>query len=346
MKVTREVLLEQVSGIYAAGAVTLNGRYYFAFASENRNGGLYLVDAETKEVWKVEGCSGGVMAIIDAEDEDSFICIEEFYPVFDSESACLVRYTVPSEDRCAKILREVIVEIPYVHRIAQICGSDGIYLAAGRLCKHKKYVEDWSTSGSMEIAKYDRRHSGPVEFKNIFDGIHKHHALWIRNVNGADELFYGGTEGVFRSFRKDAGWITEHIISVPTSDVVAEDLDGDGEEEIAVIEGFHGDQCTIFKKQNGAWERVLELPMKFGHVLWGGSFLGEPALIIGSRDGKKELVLCRFRHTLDGGMQIKEETVIDSGQAPAQIFIIGKETGTALIAANHGAGEAVIYRFG
>lgn len=340
---TKTVLLPEIAGVYATGVVQFFGRRHYAFASENRDGGLYLVDCETHGIRRIDGCNGGVMAVIEAAGENALITIEGFYPVFDSAAAKLVRYTAAMEDGDVAVAREVLARIPYVHRVAQLRGENGLYLAAGQLCRHKAHVEDWSTAGYMEIGQYHHEDSRPVVFETICDGIHKHHALWIKSVNGTDELYYGGTEGVFHSIHRGGTWCTERIISAEASDIVVEDLDGDGVDELVVIEGFHGSQCTVFKMRNGAWNRVLELPMDFGHVLWGGSFLGEPTLFRGSRAGEKQLVLNRFEAAGIGGIRVSKEVVIDVGQAPAQITVVEGESGAALIAANHGAGQAVLY---
>ncbi len=157
------------------------------------------------------------------------------------------------------------------------------------------------------------------------------------------EIFVGGTEGVFRVYPEDGTWKTEHLLDVPTSDIVFEDLDGDGEEELAVIEEFHGNRCAVFKRERGEWKRYLEFPMQFGHVLWGGNAGGTRALITGSRAGDRELVLRRLS-SKEGGLSVAEEIVIDKGQAPAQITVTEENGRTVILAANHGMGQAVLYR--
>lgn len=336
--------MPETAGVYATGVVQLFGRWYYAFASENRDGELYLVDCETHATRRIDGCSGGVMAVIAAVGEDSLITIEEFYPVFDSATAKLVRYTAAMDNGDIAVTREVLAQVPYIHRVAQLRGEYGVYLAAGRLCLHKTHIEDWSAAGTLEIGRYDGNNPQPVDFELLCEGIHKHHALWVKNVDGADELYYGGTEGVFHSFQRNGVWCTEQIFSAEVSDIVVEDLDGDGVDELAIIEGFHGNRCTVFKKHGGTWKRALELPMDFGHVLWGGAFPGGPALLRGSRSGKKQLVLNRFEAAGNGGIRMKEEIIIDEDQGPAQVTVVCGAAGASLIAANHGAGQAVLYK--
>ena len=50
MKVEKEILMEQIPGLYAVGEILLDKELYYAAASENRGGGLYLVHSMTKEI--------------------------------------------------------------------------------------------------------------------------------------------------------------------------------------------------------------------------------------------------------------------------------------------------------
>ena len=91
MKVEKEILMGQIPGLYAVGEILLDKELYYAAASENRGGGLYLVHSMTKEISELQGCQGGVMAVLGAAQERAILCIEEFYPVFDSAGAKIVK---------------------------------------------------------------------------------------------------------------------------------------------------------------------------------------------------------------------------------------------------------------
>lgn len=345
MEIKREILVDQVPGLYAVGNITVDGRTYYAAASENRKGKVFLINADTKAVSEIEGGEGGVMAALDAADENAMFCIEEFYPVFDSATAKIIKVVLEKDGEGYKAAeRRLVAEVPYVHRIAQLKEADGFYIAAGKLCKHKENSDDWSTSGTMEIGFYDKDKE-KMGFEQVCDGIFKHHAMFVkRNAWGYDDLYYGGTAGAFRTVRKDGAWVTEQLLSVPVSDIVVEDLDGDGRDEIAIIEEFHGDKAVVFKENKDGWERALELPLSFGHVLWGGEILGRTGLITGSRSGEKKLILYRFGCSPEKGIFVSKETVIDEGQAPAQIIVIDEGDTAWIVAANHGAAQLTRYQ--
>ncbi|MDO4632708.1 MAG: hypothetical protein Q4B01_02500 [Eubacteriales bacterium] len=343
MECKREVLVDGMPGLYAVGNARLFGEDFYVAASENRQGPAVLVSAETKKVYPLTGGEGGVMAALDLEGEDAIFCIEEFYPVFDSASAKLVKIELDRKDDEIQTKRTVLADVPYIHRAAQLIEEDGVYMAAGRLCRHKDAPDDWTTKGPMEIGAYSKDET--VRFEEIQDGILKHHAMYLKkNKKGYDDLFFGGEDGVFLAQRESGIWKVEKLLDVPTSDIVFEDLDGDGVEELVIIEGFHGNQATVFKKKADGYQRSLELPLDFGHVLWGGRFLGEMGLITGSRAGEKKLILYRLAEQ-DGETVVKEELLIDEGQAPAQIVVNERENYAEIIAANHGAAQMVRYRY-
>ncbi len=345
MKIEKEDLITQMPGLYAVTEVTLDGQTFYAAASENRGGKVFLVNPETRAVTELYGGMGGVMAILDVKDENAILFIEEFYPVFDSATAKVIKAELQStgkEEYTVK-RRIVLAEIPYVHRIAFLSETDGIYLAAGKLCKHKDNQDDWTTTGTMEIGKYDPSEE-KIEMKQIYDGVTKHHAMFVsKQKKGIESLFFGGTEGVFQAQLQNGEWSVEQLLDVPTSDIVYMDLDGDGKNELAIIEEFHGNQVTVFKNRKEYLERMVEVPIEFGHVLWGGEFLGRPALLIGSRAGDKTLKKMTFLCDADDKIRIDETIILDAGQAPAQIFVTGTPEKTIVVAANHGAAKMTEY---
>ena len=113
MKVEKEILMEQIPGLYAVGEILLDKELYYAAASENRGGGLYLVHSMTKEISELQGCQGGVMAVLGAAQERAILCIEEFYPVFDSAGAKIVKAELERTGKgWAASRRKTVAEFP------------------------------------------------------------------------------------------------------------------------------------------------------------------------------------------------------------------------------------------
>ena len=342
--VGRETILQGVPALYAVGEVVLGGKQYLGLASENRQGKLFLADADTGSIQEIPGGPGGVMSVVGVPGEDALLCIEEFYPVFDARTAKIVKIQPEIKaDGSVAACRTVLTQAPYVHRISHLHEWDGDYIAAGILSSEKDFQDDWSRPGSLMIGRYDAA-TPHVRLEPVYDGIFRHHAMYVKkNDQGYDDLYVGGTEGVFRCVRQGAHWAVTKILSIPTSDIVVFDFDGDGVDELAIIEGFHGNLAAVFKKTEAGFERILEIPMEFGHVLWGGFFMDQRVLLLGSRSGRKNLSLYRLTPGADGAL-LAEEEVLDEGKAPAQVLVTRTAEGPTVIATNHGAGELTKYQ--
>lgn len=87
MKVEKEILMEQIPGLYAVGEILLDKELYYAAASENRGGGLYLVHSMTKEISEIQGCQG----VLTCEKRHPWTedCIDPCE--FQSDKQCIIR---------------------------------------------------------------------------------------------------------------------------------------------------------------------------------------------------------------------------------------------------------------
>lgn len=341
MNVEKKILAQGIPFIYAISQVEVDGRPFYVASSENRGGKAFLIDCGTEEMFSLPDGPGGVMNFVRSAGESAMFSIEEFFPVFDSATSKIIKVELHRIGDKIVAEKRILAEEPYVHRISQLQEADGTFLAAGILCHHKERGDDWSSPGCLKIGRYEPDMK-QLLLETVYDGIFKHHAMQVvKNADGYDDLYFGGTEGCFRTTRQGMTWLTEKLLDVPTSDIAVFDLDGDGQEEIAIIEGFHGNHVAIFKQIDGAYCRVLDLPVSFGHVLWCGMLLGEPALVTGSRSDKQDLSLYRLRSNRDSILDVVQKTELDSGQAPAQIFV--QEESGVIIATNHDVGELVKY---
>lgn len=339
-KIDSEVLVELPS-VYAIGMVKCQGTSYVLAASELRNGAAYLINARTGDMEKIWDGPGGVMAMVGIGD-NSFLSIDGFYPVFDSAKASVSLTCVNEKNGIKEFKKRKLFDLPWCHRVGFIRESDGNYIVAGTLCKEKKYVDDWTTRGSVYVGKFQNGEVSSLE--NVFpEQILKHHAMWIHdNGNGTDDVFVGGQEGTFRVSRSGDEWNMEKILDIPTSDIAVADFDGDGQEEIAIIEGFHGNLMKIFKSINGRYELIVSYAMEFGHVLWGGMMNGKESLILGTRGGEKFLRVLTLKK--EGSRYRLDSIELDHAVGPAQIAVYQTPEGTEIFAADHGANCVKRYR--
>ena len=127
------------------------------------------------------------------------------------------------------------------------------------------------------------------------------------------------------------------------SDAVLVDMDQDGEKELAVISPFHGEKITIYKKRNGVYVEVWALsePAEFSHAIYGGTLLGKPAVIIGHRKGKRNLLL----FTYNAETKNYETTVLDEDCGPANVYKYMRDGEEVLISTNREIDEVAMYTF-
>lgn len=334
----RKVHLADLEMVYAITAMEVDGKVYCLAASEKRQGACYLIDPESGKVHTVWDGPGGVMTLLPLEGEQAFLSIEEFYPVFASEQASIWKTELSMKEDGLAVKKERLCNLPFVHRIGMLKGTDGLYLVGASLCSGKDYVEDWSRPGGIYVGKYEK--GQPIELENIYLGLTKNHGMFLQErTDGSQRMLIGASEGIL-TVEHDGQWKTRLLPGGETSDLWTEDFDGDGREEIAVIQGFHGEHIRILKEQEEGFRVIGELPIHFGHVLWAGRILGELYVIGGSRSEDKALTLYRV---IPGEKPEFEAMVLDEGTGATQISVSIEEDHAVIFAANHGAGSIDMY---
>jgi hypothetical protein len=334
--------LASLKEVYTVSLLKLDGKTHFLAATEAHGPCLLFQSPEWKPsvVWNGPG---GAMGIVPLEEKTgSFLAIQEFFPVFKSESAGIVYVEAGlSIEKPWKMDR--LLDLPFVHRFDVVSGKRQRYLVAATLCGGKDFQEDWSSPGAVYAGPVPLERSGPWSLKPILQGISKNHGMHITRLDEKTVVLVSGQEGLFQidvppQWRSD--WHHEQLLDHEISDISTLDIDGNGCPEIVAIEPFHGDGLVIYKRKSRGWEAVMDMPMDFGHVVWGGPILGKPAIVAGNRGGQKELFLLFPSLEKNRGM---ERVVIDRDVGPAQIAVLNEPHRTLLFSANHAAGEVALY---
>ena len=334
-------VLADVDTIYAVCPVHCDGELYYVAASEKKNGPTVLINPKTKNCETIWTEPGGITGLCEVEDR-GFLSIDEFYPVFISKDAAVYHIRIEGPDGKHTFVKKKLFDLPWAHRVAYCYEEDGNYVITASLCKHKEFVEDWSTKGSVYAVKYA---NGEMlgELENILpETILKNHAMCIKKkVHGYDDIYVGGAEGVYKLSRENGSWISKHICSVPTSDLTLYDLDGDGKDELCIIEGFHGTVMEIFHQEGDEYVPVYSQNFEFGHVLISGQIEGKPTLVLGTRAAEKFINLIRFEE------EHYKEILVDSGVTASQAMILANPvTGKDhLVVAQHGISKITEYIF-
>lgn len=340
MNIKKECLA-QLDMAYAINIFRIGNKTYCICASESRNGKIVLIDCQTRAVHTINGLAGGIMSIIPIpEEKASFIAIQKFYPVFQSEKAEIVKihFIIGDTDEInAQVVP--IAQLPYVHRI-MLAGSPGRRkIIAGTLCQEKAYEQDWSTAGAVYLIDLSDNPHGNTRVICLLDGIHKHHGMF---VDPESNVFISGEEGVFSIDVRDDTFITKKELSDSVSDLCLFDIDDDGEKEMIAIKPFHGDSLSFLRKTRNQWQCIAQDNISFGHALWCGKIEGKPYAIVCSRGSDKVISLYELKTDSEGGIAYVKST-IDSGVGASNIVVDQERGKTVLYTANHGANEVARY---
>lgn len=332
--------LAALDQVYSISLIDVEGQRYCMAASEAEGGSCLLIHTVTGKVYPVWRQPGGTMTLLPVKGEEgTFLSIDRFYPVFRSEEAEITHNTLHLENGELACSRTRLARLPFVHRISLIQTADGPFLAGGTLCAGKDFVEDWSKPGGVWVGRY--RGCQPLELVEIHTGLVKNHGMFVQQTLEGDQLYVCADQGVIRLRYESSGWLSDTLTQDPASDVWLYDVDGDGAEEMLTIQPFHGDIITVYRRQGDAWRAGETLPLTFGHVLWAGSFAGDPCIIGGSRGADKELTAYLVKKSAGG--PVFEPRTLDTGVGPTQIAVEETREGLIIYGANHGAGTVAKY---
>ena len=339
----KKTILAKMEKPYAISSLKIDGEPYFLAASEERHGKCLLFHppdfTRSTVIWD---SPGGCMTMSPlSSGNGSFIAIQKFYPIFDSDQSTIV-LAEPAEDLTEKWNMRVLSNLPFVHRCEVIRVAGVEYLVAAVLCGGKEYIEDWSLPGSVYVAKIPQNAGEELQLVPVMDGITKNHGMFVCEKEGRQVVYISGQEGVFlldyeSSSRK---WVHTRILDHGVSDLFLADIDGDGVDEMVTIEPFHGNRLVIYKVFNSSWKKVYETEMDFGHVIWAGNTVLGPTVFMADRGGAKALSVLQPK-TL--GTYDMRKMLIDTGVGAAQISVSNQLGKTLLLSANHGIDEVALY---
>jgi hypothetical protein len=335
MKVTKRVIAN-LDQVYAVSPIHIRGQLHLLAATESKGKCLVFSPPDWTPATVWDG-PGGTMSLVPLPDgAGAFLAIQEFFPVFQSENAGIV-YAEPDAESTAWTVRRV-VDLPFVHRIEAVSTPHGVYLIAASLCGGKAFTDDWSKPGSVFAATIPDDRSQRWTLAPVLAGVGKNHGMHATKLQGKPVVLIAGEQGLFSlqvPEEKDGPFRSQQWLDHEISDLVACDIDGDGQMEIVTIEPFHGDKLCIYKRTQAAWHRVMEQSISFGHALWAGMLRNQPTIVIGNRGGEKELALVR--------PPTGDRLVIDRGVGPAQVAVIHEPHRDIIVSANHGVGEVALY---
>ena len=335
MRIQKKILAK-VPYCYAVSPVRVQGDIRYLFATDDK-GACVCVDPKTQKVETVWKEPGGTMSIVPIPERDGeFLASQKFLPGFRARHARIVRAVWSTEGWVVRPW----MEIPFVHRFDILTSGKKNYLICCALCDTQAEEADFTAPGYLLVGELDENFAPVANLQRLECPMPVNHGYWPVKGEGKDYAYVGCDAGVFRVTppgAEEKTWTVELVLRTRASDMALADLDGDGQEEMAVIEPFHGNQLVIYHKEKGEYREVYRhaAPLEFIHALWGGTILGETVFLCGSRSLKKELFFLRYKQ----GAYYCEP--IEQGYGPSNVAVLNSEGVSKLLVANREAGDCV-----
>jgi hypothetical protein len=329
----KKIFRDSLQHCYAVMHLKQQDRDFLVVASEE-DAPCYAYDLadglRRQEVWRDVG---GTMTMVQVPGTLDFLAIQRFYPGFRAEGCRLVleRFDGTGWEQ------SIVAQMPYVHRFDIVPrGEAGKYwYIACSVAGTKASPDDWSNPGRVFVGTYDHRQGQFTAVRALKQMLTKNHGYYRAD---GQHSFVAAAEGIYRlSFpgpKRD--WGLEKVSGRESSDIVACDINADGQEEYMAIEGFHGHYLRFY---DNAFRTmcVAEVARPFGHALWGGKIYGQPCFIFGYRAGDQELLEITYK---DG--QFRPKT-IDRGVGTSNVLVYEREGRFYLLAAHREIDEIALY---
>ncbi len=347
MKVEKKVW-GKLSKCYSMAPLRYKEKDHILVAAEKQDRCI-LFDLDGNEIDTLWHEPGGVMSMQQVPGSDGvFLATHQFYSQNNSSDAKIMIVRPISEGNWE---RKVLVELPFVHRFGILQRGGINYLICCTIKSAHAYEDDWSSPGKVlcailpkDLSEWDEKNS--LELEEIKGGLLKNHGFYMEHQNGFDTALVACDNGVYRFVPPENSggeWEVQEITKVPASDSVMVDIDGDGEEELVVIAPFHGDNISFYKNRGDGFEKMYEYPEKveFVHSIYGGLLCGKPAVVIGHRKGKRNLLLFTWN---EGDKRIECE-IIDHDCGSANVFKFDHHDHEFILSTNREIDEIACYRF-
>ena len=337
MKISKRHLCHLAS-CYAASHVVRNGRILLLLAPD-APGPCYAFDSQTFKQEPVWAEPSGTMSLVRLPGGNGdFLAVQRFFPGFQAQGAEIVWVRGREKDWQASTL----CKLPYVHRLDVLEREGKKYLLCCTLCTTKNSVDDWTSPGGLYAKELPGNMNEPISLTQIAGGMTRNHGYWRVKNKGYTSALTSCDQGVFEVLppAKHGGkWIVKKVFDKSVSDLALCDIDGDGLDEMAAIEPFHGNRFCIYKRQENGCSLLYQYLGKtdFLHVAWGGKLRGQSVFIGGCRGGNKELFLLRWQD----GKIISE--IIEAGAGPANISVVNGKDHDLILVANHESGEGAVF---
>jgi hypothetical protein len=310
----------------------------------------YLFSEDGTQLETVWTEPGGVMTMAQVPGSDGqFLATHQFYSPNDSKEAKIVIATPKGKDDWEI---RTLCDAPFVHRFG-ILNRNGVnYLIVCCLKSGHEYKNDWRFPGACygavlpdDLSSFNQDNQLPLTV--IKDGMLKNHGYSAIKVDGHDAAVVGCEQGTFL-FNPPAApgedWEVQEVCSIPSSDSVLVDFDGDGKLELGCISPFHGASLTIYHLDDDGkyvpqWKYDRpEAETEMIHATWVCDLFGKPTWVVGWRKGTKNTIAITFE---DGAY--KTEFIDQNTGCANAMHFVNRKGENVIVGTNREIDEVAMY---
>jgi hypothetical protein len=342
----RKIKLLDLPAVYTATAFAFHGRWCIGAGPEKVHS-VFLVEFDEGRPIRVETVAdgpGGMMSLVPVPGESRrLVSVMGLFPPFIGQAAGVFLHACTPGG--AWETRKVIA-LPFAHRCEIVRHQGENHLFVATVSRHKADPADWSQPGELHVARIPETADEPWQTRVLKNGLFRHHGMLKTRFDGEELLAVSSAEGIFGFQPESAGgggWKEIRLFDREVSEFAFIDLDGDGADELATIEPFHGNRLNFYKRNAAAaWERYYESPLSFGHGLSAGRIGGQPVVVVGNRRDSGNLEMHIVRDLAQGAV---ERCVVEAQVQPTQTQIFSRQGADYLLSANQAKNEVALYQW-
>lgn len=323
-----------LENIYTVNAFEQNGKMMIGIGPE-REGNPWLIDFSTHSKEEAGDSPGGMMSFVPVPGQNSlYVSVMGLFPPFKGQNGGIFAH----KKTAGGWVVSKVLELPFAHRCDVLRKNSKNYLISASVSSFKADPLDWTKPGEVFISEIPEKWEADSRWPKtkIMDCLFRNHGMTKATIAGREVIAVSGAEGIFSIDVDDVGGVViEKLFDKEVSEFAWVDIDGDGVDELATIEAFHGTTLNIYKQGVSIFQGRLE----FGHGLSAGKIAGKGLVIAGNRRGSCDVNYYEYNPLRD----CIEEKVLDenTGTTQSQFFRwAGKDY---ILCSNQIKSEAAVY---
>ncbi len=321
--------------VYTANAFIRNKELFIGAGSERKNP-AYIVNAGDESIEKITDGPGGMMSLLPLPGSDTeLFSVMGLFPPFIGAEAGVYRHIKKNGFWST----QKVLSLPFAHRCEILTYNGTNHLFVASVSRFKENPADWSRPGELHhtVIGNDVKEGWQTEI--ILSNLFRNHGMTKSMINGTEMICISGSEGIFGvSPVDDNEWKITRLFDSEVSEFSFFDIDNDGQDELAVIEPFHGNLLAIYKKEGLKWQKLYSSPLSFGHGLSAGIFKNQKVVVAGNRRDSEALEM----HIVKGNGTIEME-VIEEHAGPTQTKVFNNEGTDYILSSNQVKNEVALY---